>query len=106
MVERNARLDSVFHSLSDSTRRDILRRVSQRELSISELARPYRMSFAAVAKHVAVLESARLVRKHQVGKQHRVRVEPQTVQLAQELLEKYKKLWMSRFSALDDLLAK
>lgn len=104
MVEYKSRLDSTYHSLSDPTRRDILLRVSQQELSIREIAEPYEMSFAAVAKHVAVLESAMLVQKRKVGKQQIVRAKPEVINLMQIDLEKYMKMWEDRFEALDELL--
>ena len=68
MVERTAQLDLVFGALSDVTRRDILRRVAKKELSVSEIASSYDLSFAAVAKHLVVLEKARLVTKRRQGK--------------------------------------
>lgn len=104
MVEYSSTLDSVFHSLSDATRRDILKRVSKEELSISALAKPYRLSFAAVAKHVAVLETAELITKRRVGKEQVVSVTPKTVQTAQACLAQYEKIWNARFETLDSLL--
>lgn len=104
MVEYNQVLDAAFSSLSDPTRRDILSRVSQQELSISELAKPYKMSFAAVAKHVAVLEAACLVRKRQLGKQQLVQASPQTITILQSTLDKYQLMWNARYKALDKIL--
>ena len=69
MVEQSIYLDNIFQALADNTRRDILKRVSKKPLSISELAEPYAMSFAAIAKHVAKLEAAKLVIKKREGKQ-------------------------------------
>ena len=63
MVEQSINFDTLFQALADATRRDILRRVSKTELSISKLAEPYEMSFAAIAKHVSVLEVAKLLRE-------------------------------------------
>lgn len=104
MVEYSNTLDIVFHSLSDATRRDILKRVSKEELSISTLAKPYSLSFAAVAKHVAVLEEARLITKHKVGKEQIVSVQPATFAAAKACLAQYEKIWNARFDALDALL--
>ncbi len=108
MVEYSINLDAVFSSLADATRRDILKRVSKQALSISALASPYKkkMSFAAIAKHVQVLESARLIKKKRVGKQQIIRMEPKAVGVALTHLETYEKMWESRFSALDELLKK
>lgn len=107
MVEYNSvstTLNSVFGSLSDPTRRDMLLRATKKELSIGELAKPYSMSFAAVAKHVTILEEAGLVTKRQVGKQQLVKTNPQKMRVARAYLEKYEQLWRSRFSQLDELL--
>lgn len=104
MVEQSISLDSLFHALADATRRDILERASKAELSISSLAKPYKMSFAAIAKHVSVLEAAKLVTKRREGKEQIVSVVPDTVTIASEHLEQYKELWSSRFDALEDVL--
>lgn len=104
MVEQNRLLDSVFHSLADPTRRDILLRVSQHELSVGELAQPYKLSFAAIAKHIAVLESAHLVTKHRQGKLQLVRIAPKTLNRVKKCIDMYEKLWNDRFTALDRVL--
>ena len=89
MVEYSSTLDIVFHSLSDPTRRDILKRVSKKELSISTLSKPYNLSFAAVAKHVAVLEAAKLITKRRVGKEQLVSVQPATFKESNACLMQY-----------------
>ena len=105
MVERKApSLDLIFQSLADATRRDILRRLSRAEQTVSELAQPYAMSLAAIAKHIGVLERASLVRKERCGKERVVRVVPATLNAAQSHLSEYEKLWVARFDALDELL--
>ena len=106
MVERTINLDTLFQALADQTRRDILKRVSKAELSISKLAEPYKMSFAAIAKHIAVLERARLITKRREGKQQIISVVPKTVEVAVSHLELYEKMWNARFDALEDLLNK
>jgi DNA-binding transcriptional ArsR family regulator len=93
LVERSASLDIVFKSLADATRRDILKRVSQESLSISMLAEPYEMSFAAIAKHISVLEAAQLITKRREGKQQMISAVPQTIAIALTHLEEYEKLW-------------
>lgn len=85
-------------------RRDILRRISHAEHTISELARPYAMSLAAIAKHVSVLERAGLVTKERSGKEKVVRVVPATIKAAEAHLGEYEKLWAARFDALEELL--
>lgn len=104
MVECLSRTDYIFDALAHGVRRDIVRRVAKRELSISELAKPYTMSFAAVAKHVDRLSHAGLVRKRREGKQYIISLEPRALRIAQKELEKYAKMWDERFSALDELL--
>lgn len=97
-------LDNIFSSLADPTRRDILRRVSHRRHSIGELARHYPLTFAAVSKHIKVLEDAKLVTKRKKGKEHIVHIAPQTLAVADEYLEHYRALWDERFGRLDALL--
>jgi len=104
MVEGKTSLDLVFQAFADATRRDILRRVSREGQSISELARPYEMSLAAIAKHVTVLEKAGLVTKERAGREKVVRLVPATIQAAGEYLSEYEKLWAARFDALGQLL--
>lgn len=104
MVESNLTLDLIFGALADATRRDILKRVSREECTISELAEPYAISLAAIAKHVSVLEKARLVIKSQKGKQKIVRISPETVKVAAAHLSEYEKVWGTRFDALEKML--
>lgn len=97
-------VDAIFRALADATRRDILRRTLTSEVSVSRLAEFYDMSFAAVQKHVVVLEAAGLVTKHKHGRERRVRGNPATLGRAQELLGRYEDIWRSRISRLDALL--
>lgn len=98
-------IDRVFHALATATRRDILRRTLQREQSISALAADYDMSFAAVQKHIAVLEAAELVIKRAEGRERIVRADPDMIARARALLGRYEELWCSRIDRLDALLA-
>ena len=98
-------VDRVFQALAASTRRDILRRTIEGELSVSVLARDYDMSFAAVQKHVAVLEAAGLIIKRAEGRERLVRADPVMIARAKALLARYEELWRARISRLDDLLA-
>lgn len=100
-----AEVDRVFHALATSTRRDILRRTIEREQSVSTLASEYDMSFAAVQKHVAVLEAANLIVKRAEGRERLVRANPEMIARARALLARYEELWRSRIARLDDLLA-
>jgi len=98
-------VDRVFRALADATRRDILRRTLQAEASVSDLAEDYAMSFAAVQKHIAVLEAAGLVTKTQQGRLRLVRGNPDAIQRVQALLDEYEALWRTRIARLDALFA-
>lgn len=102
MVEQT--LDTIFSSLADPTRRDILARVARAELSVSELVQQYNMSFAAISKHIKVLERAQLVIKRREGKKHMVSLAPGALMSADEYLEQYRMMWQSRHDKLDRLL--
>lgn len=95
----------MFHALATSTRRDILRRTIEREQSVSTLASEYEMSFAAVQKHVSVLEAANLIVKRAEGRERLVRANPEMIARARALLARYEEMWRSRIARLDDLLA-
>ena len=97
--------DRIFAALADATRRDILTRVLREEASVSSLAARYAMSFAAVQKHVAVLERASLVTKERRGREQLVRGAVDTVRAAARLLEQYEEIWRGRFDRMDALLA-
>lgn len=104
MVEQSLNLDTIFSALADKTRRDILRRTAEASLSISDLAQSYKMSFAAIAKHIGVLERAHLIKKQREGKQQIITAVPHTIAIAAEHLEHYEQLWENRFTDLEDLL--
>jgi len=100
-----ASVDRIFRALSDPTRRDIVERVLTGEQSVSTLAERYRMSFAAVQKHVAVLERAGLATKHARGRERLVRANLDALRKVQVLLDRYERLWIERVDRLDALLA-
>ena len=97
--------DRVFHALSDGTRRDILRRSLQGENSVSTLASFYPMSFAAVQKHVAVLERADLVSKRRSGREQLVRGDAAAITYAMTLLARLEAEWRERLDRFDDVLS-
>lgn len=98
-------LDRLFGALADATRRDILARVMDADASVSELAARYRMSFAAVQKHVAVLERAHLVTKRRDGRAQLVAGNPDAIRRANRHLEQFEQIWQARIGRLDELLA-
>jgi DNA-binding transcriptional ArsR family regulator len=95
------RLDSIFHALSDSTRRSILRDVASRERTVGEIARPYAMSLAAVSKHLKVLESADLIARERRGSFQIVRLKPTALKPAEQWLAYYEKFWNTQLDALE-----
>lgn len=97
--------DRVFLALADPTRRDIVSRTLTTERSVSALAANYPMSFAAVQKHVAVLERAGVVTKHKNGREQRVRARIDTIRSTRALLEQYEQIWHDRLARFGDVLA-
>jgi DNA-binding transcriptional ArsR family regulator len=104
MVEQVYNLDSLFGSLSDPTRRDILSRVSKSNMSVSEIAKNYKLSFAGIAKHLDVLERAGLIRKNRHGKEQIVSLEPSALAAVDTYLDSYKELWENRLDSLGEYL--
>lgn len=97
-------IDLVFHALADATRRDIVVQSGRQAHSVSKLARLYPMSFAAVQKHVAVLEKAGLVTKDKHGREQLVRADPDGVARAREALDHLERLWRDRLDRFGDVL--
>ncbi|MEB0264967.1 helix-turn-helix domain-containing protein [Cryobacterium sp. 10I5] len=98
-------VNRLFRALADATRRDIVRRTLVTDISVSQLADSYEMSFAAVQKHIAVLEEAHLVTKAARGRERMVRGSLVRIRQAQRLLDHFEELWRSRIERLDSLLA-
>ncbi len=97
--------DRVFAALADHTRRDIARRAISAEEGVLELASHYPMSFAAVQKHVAVLERAGLITKQRIGRRRIVRTNLDALLVARRLLDQYEGLWRARIDRMNELLA-
>ncbi len=104
MVEHALQLNLIFGSLSDPTRRDILRRAAKKEYSIGEIASYYDMTFAAVSKHLKVLEKAKLIVKRKRGKEQLVHLSPTAFADASKYLQNYERLWNNRFDNLERYL--
>jgi DNA-binding transcriptional ArsR family regulator len=96
--------DSVFGALADHTRRDIVRRAVRGEEGVAELAGHYPMSFAAVQKHVAILERAGLITKERIGRRKVVRTRLEGLSAARRLLDQYEELWRGRVDRMTDLV--
>lgn len=99
------RADRVFHALADATRRDIVVRTLEGEHSVSALARRYPTSFAAVQKHVAVLDSAGLVTNQRMGREQIVRGDVDTIRRANQLLNGLEAMWRGRVERMGEILA-
>ena len=97
--------DRVFQALADRTRRDIVRRAIAGEEGVAELAEHYPMSFAAVQKHVAILERAGLVTKVRSGRRKVVRTNVEGLRRARRLLDQYEELWRGRIDRMTELIA-
>ena len=104
VVDEHEDVDRVFGALADPTRRDIVARVMRQEASVSALAECYAMTFAAVQRHVAVLERAGLVTKERRGRERLVRGEVDTIRAAARLLDEYEEIWRGRIGRIEDLL--
>ena len=105
MIEHSEdRADALFHALSDSTRRDILRRVLSGEHSVTALAASYEMSFAAVQKHVAVLEKAGLLNKRRSGREQLASGDVEAVRSVASMLDELESVWRGRVARIDALL--
>ncbi|MFE2052246.1 ArsR/SmtB family transcription factor [Streptomyces sp. NPDC059459] len=104
LEEAEEGMDRLFHALADTTRRDIVRRCIRDDLSVSRLAEAYPMSFAAVQKHVAVLERAGLVVKRRRGREQLVRTDPDAVRRARQALDELETAWRGRVERMSRLL--
>jgi DNA-binding transcriptional ArsR family regulator len=96
--------DRTFGALSDATRRDIVSRAIEGEEGVAELAEHYAMSFAAVQKHVAILERAGLISKHRTGRRKVVRTNLEGLRVARRLLDRYEELWRERVERMEQLI--
>ncbi len=96
--------DRMFGALADATRRDIVRRAIEGGEGVAELASHYPMSFAAVQKHVAILERAGLVTKERIGRRKVVRANVEGLRAARRLLDQYEELWRGRIDRMTALV--
>jgi DNA-binding transcriptional ArsR family regulator len=96
--------DRVFSALADATRRDIVRRAIAGNEGVAELAGHYPMSFAAVQKHVAILERAGLIGKQRIGRRKVVRTKAEGLRVAQDVLDRYRELWRGRIDRMTQII--
>lgn len=105
MVELHTqRLDTVFHALGDSTRRQMLRHLSLGERNVTQLAQPFAISLAAASKHIKALETAGLIRREVRGRTHWCRLEARPLGEAHKWLNEYREFWISRLDTLESIL--
>ena len=97
-------LDLIFHTLSNSTRRAILRDISRHEKTIKEISKPYKMSLPAVSKHLKVLENAHLIKRRKEGSFHIIKLNAKVLKSAEQWLSYYRKFWDHSLDALERLL--
>jgi DNA-binding transcriptional ArsR family regulator len=102
----NDNLNEIFHALADSTRRQMVHMMAQKERTVSELAEPFDMSLAAISKHIKVLERANLVDRSVTGRTHICRLKNESLSKATEWLRFYEKFWSTRFDLLENELLK
>jgi DNA-binding transcriptional ArsR family regulator len=98
-------IDRMFGALADHTRRDIVRRAINADEGVVELASHYSMSFAAVQKHIAILERAGMVTKERVGRRKVVRTDLERLLVVRHLLDEYEDLWRGRINRMAELIS-
>jgi len=98
------RLDRTFSALADPTRRAILSRLTEGEASVTELAKPFRMTLPAVSKHLKVLEQAGLIARSRERQWRPARLEAQPLRDVAEWAERYRRFWEERYDRLDEYL--
>ncbi|SOC41534.1 ArsR family transcriptional regulator [Ureibacillus acetophenoni] len=104
--QNNEQLNEIFHALADSTRREMVQMMAERERTVSELAEPFEMSLAGISKHIKVLERANLVERSINGRTHICRLNTETLSQATKWLQTYEKFWNNRFDLLEYELMK
>ena|SRR5688572_15995994 len=104
LKRQEAALDAMFHGLADRSRRAMLDRLTRGPASVSELARPLRMSLPAVVQHLAVLERSGLIRTEKLGRVRTCHVETTALRAAEQWIHDRRTLWETRFDRLGALL--
>jgi DNA-binding transcriptional ArsR family regulator len=104
MVKYNRELDATFQALADPTRRAIISSLARGEASVSQLARPYRMSLPAVMKHLMVLQRAGIVTQRKVGRSRHCRLAAASLKKAEAWISQYRNFWGAQLDSLDRYL--
>ena len=99
-------LDNIFSALSDPTRREILSRIAQSDLTVSDIAKPYTISLPAISKHLKILERTGLISRHKNGREIRFSLNPDPLKEASRYLSFYRQFWNEQFDSLEKFLAK
>ncbi|MGB0085619.1 MAG: metalloregulator ArsR/SmtB family transcription factor [Rhodomicrobiaceae bacterium] len=105
MLNFQSSLDQVFHALADPTRRAIVEHLSRESASVSELAKPFDMSLAAVVQHIQILEASGLIRSEKVGRVRSCRIEPKALSAAERWIGERRRFWERNLDRLGDILA-
>jgi len=105
MRERPVDFDRLFHALGDPTRRDLLDRLVQRPMSVSQLAEPLAVTLTAVMQHLEILEEARLVHTEKLGRVRSCRIEPKGFQALEQWIRNHRTAWEQKLDRLGELLA-
>lgn len=100
----SARLDLAFGALAHPIRRGIVARLATGEATVSELARPHRVSAPAITKHLHILEEAGLLSRRKQGREHHCRLEAKRLQEAEAWIEQHRRFWNERLDALERFL--
>ena len=103
-MKESESLNRIFHALADPTRRAILAKLAEREITIGELAEPFKMTLAAVSKHVRVLEKAGFIRREIDGRIHRCSAELEPFKNISAFVDRYKKYWNGQLDVLEKYL--
>lgn len=99
-------MNLIFHSMADPTRRKILERLMNQNLTVTEIAKPHDISLPAISKHLKILEEARLIGREKNGREYMIHIIPQTLQTAAEYIEFYTKFWNKHIDNLEKFLKK
>lgn len=97
-------LDRIFQALSDPTRRAILRQIANGESTVTDIAAPHALTFAAISKHLKVLEAAHMISRRKAGSFQMITLNPEALKSADQWLRDYRQFWSARLEALKTLL--